>query len=228
MLGRVRISGDDTLILYIRQYTDEDIKKFLVDDVNKLIRRLKIDCIPSHARPMYFHHAMNTPFEIQNMFYLTSDKNCFAYNSCAIYKLVNRISIFFKILKTKSDYFLNTEKLGNLRNSWLIFQDIYSPPTLYETLNFKLTAEDNSNNDKIEPNKIRNHYASILTLSESEVPLLIEQSHWIVINNLMTSNFTYVGHATPILDDFQVAEILNSLAIQADEYLKYADEEQRN
>ena len=115
MLGRVRMLGDDKLNLYIRQYADEDIEKFFVDDVKKLIRRLKIAFVPNNLRPRYFHNLLGNQTEVQHMFYLTGNERCFAYNPCAVYKLITRLSTFFKILKSKSNYFINPEKLGVLR-----------------------------------------------------------------------------------------------------------------
>lgn len=314
MLGRVRMLGDDKLNLYIRQYTDEDIEKFFLDDLKKLIRRLKIAFVPNNLRPRYFHNLLGNQTEVQHMFYLTGDDKCFTYNPCAVFKLVTRLSTFFKILKSKSNYFLTPEKLGVLRDDrtklytkylnnanfhcpyreFLLepicqmlelanenkaredklakynslkrdfeneeeyddeieesdvpidfsnaieltflayvfkilipqsFHKIVIPPPLnfYHT---DLVVADNQN-DKLELNQTRNYYDSILTLSESDIPVLTEQSHWIGINNLVTSDFVYVEPVTPTLDDFQAVEILNSLAIQVDEYLMYADEEQR-
>ena len=313
MLGRVRISSDDKLNLYIRQYTDEDIEKFFIDDVKKLIKRLKIDLVPDNLRPKYFHNLLGNQTEVQRMFYLTGNSKCFTYNPCAVYKLVTRLSTFFKILKSKSNYFINSEKLGVLRddrtelytkylnnanfccpypefllepicqilelanenkpreyklNSYFPksdFEDEYEeeinaeelpssmdishaielsflayvftvlipntffkviiPPTVIEILNSNLTENDN-HSDQLELNNIRNRYASLLTLSESKIPVLTEQSHWIGINNLLTSDFVYAEPITPILSDSQVIEILNLLAISYDEYSQYVDENQ--
>ena len=315
MLGRVRILGDDKLNLYIRQYTDEDIEKFFVDDLKKLIKRLKIASVPNNLRPRYFHYLLGNQTEVQHMFYLTGNEKCFAYNPCAVYKLVTRLSTFFKILKSKSNYFINPEKLGVLRDDrtrlytkylnnanfhcpyreFLLepicqmlelanenktredkldkhhilksdsededgyeeenkteepelptdfsnaieltflayvfkilipqsFRKIVIPPAF----NFYHTdpvVEDNPN-DKLELNQTRNYYDSLLNLNESEIPILTEQSHWIGINNLMASDFVYAEPITPILNDSQITEILNLLAIQEDEYLVNTDEEQ--
>lgn len=321
MLGRIRMLGDDKLNLYIRQYTNEDIEKFFLDDLKKLIRRLKIASVPNNLRPRYFHNLLGNQTEVQHMFYLTGDDKCFAYNPCAVFKLVTRLSTFFKILKSKSNYFLNSEKLGVLRDDrtklytkylnnanfhcpyreFLLepicqmleladenkaredklakynslkrdfeneeeyyeeeyykdeeieesdvpmdfsnaieltflayvfkilipqsFRKIVLPP-VFNFYHTDPVVEDNQN-DKLELNQTRNYYDSILTLSESEIPVLTEQSHWIGINNLVASNFIYAEPITPILNDSQITEILNLLAIQEDEYLVHTNEEQR-
>ena len=320
MLGRIRMSGDNKLNLYIRQYTDEDIEKFFLDDLKKLIRRLKITSVPNKLRPRYFHNLLGNQTEVQHMFYLTGDDECFTYNPCAVFKLVTRLSTFFKILKSKSNYFLNPEMLGVLRDDrtklytkysnnanfhcpyrnfllepicqmleladenkkredklgkrhilksdsededwdedWdeeenttedpelpidlsnaieltflayvfkiLIpqsFHKIIIPPA-FNSCHTDPVVEDNQN-DKLELNQTRNYYDSILTLSESDIPVLTEQSHWIGINNLMASDFVYAKPITPILSDSQITEILNLLAIQEDEYLVHTDKEKR-
>ena len=316
MLGRVRTSDDDKLNLYIRQYADEDIEKFFVDDLKKLIRRLKIASVPNNLRPRYFHNLLGNQTEVQHMFYLTGDDKCFAYNPCAVFKLVTRLSTFFKILKSKSNYFLNPEKLGVLRddrtelytkylnnaNFYCPYREFLLEPIcqMLELANENKTREDkldkhhilksdsededgyeeenkaeepefpinfsnaieltflayvfkilipqsfrkivippafnfyhpdpvveDNQNDKLELNQTRNYYDSLLTLNESEIPVLTEQSHWIDINNLMVSDFVYTKPITPILNDSQITEILNLIAIQEDEYLVHTDKEQR-
>ena len=116
MLGRVRISGNATVKLYVRQYTDEAIEKFFIDDVKKLIGRLKTDSVPKFSRQSYFYDLPENQTEVKRMFYFTGDEKFFDYNPCAVYKLVSRIGTFFRILRSNAEYFVDPEKLGKVRS----------------------------------------------------------------------------------------------------------------
>ncbi|MBR1646262.1 MAG: hypothetical protein IJ685_05720 [Selenomonadaceae bacterium] len=123
MLGRVRISKNATVKLYVRQYTDEAIEKFFIDDVKKLIRLLKTDSVPKISRQSYFYDLLENQTEVKRMFYFTGDEKFFDYNPCAVYKLVSRIGTFFRILRSNAEYFVDPEKLGKFRSG---ISELYS------------------------------------------------------------------------------------------------------
>lgn len=123
MLGRVRITGNQQINLYIKNYTIEEIEKILISDVDELIARLRTDFQTTDRN--IFYNTYNHPiYKINELFYLLRlektnryssqypEKNYeyFDYNPCAIYKLVERIGTFMEILRAeRGEYFLPTE-----------------------------------------------------------------------------------------------------------------------
>ena len=271
MLGRVRISGKATVKLYVRQYSDEAIEKFLIDDVKKLIGRLKTDSVPKVSRQGYFYNLLENQSEVKRVFYFTGDEKFFDYNPCAVYKLVSRIGTFLRILKSNFDYFIDPEKLGKFRagradlySEFLnnaadhcpygeflrepicqILESAYenkireeklaeyriSGDKIFETpesfMDFSHADElnfaaylfrillDRRDNDKI----------SLLSLKNSEVPALTEQSHWIEMYKLTVSDFAFIERPAPLPAESEILEILDSLSIAHEDYMRFSDNE---
>lgn len=146
MLGRVRITGNMQINLYIRNYSTEEVEKFLIEDVESMIARLSSD-FQKECRNIFFNIYSDPRYKTNELFYIVSMKQSveniifllktdpyfrmdskeierqlnefirytkyFGYNHCAIYKLVERISVFMEILKSQeSEYFLPSEKLN--------------------------------------------------------------------------------------------------------------------
>ena len=304
MLGRVRILENAGVNLYVRQYSDNDIEKFFIDDVKKLIGRLKTTSVSKNSRPKYFYDLLGNQTEVQHMFYLTGDEKCFDYNPCAVYKLVSRIGIFLRILKSKSEYFINPEKLGSFRddrtdlytkylnnaNFYCPYREFLREPIcqILELVDENKIREDklveyNRNGNKIfetpesfmdfsdaieltftaylfdklikeQMYEYQSNYfddyenccsrsesdvdldcysrlerlkanISLLSLVESEVPALTEQSHWVGMNKLTSSEFVFVEPPAPVLSDSEVDEMLELLSITYEDYMTFSDNE---
>lgn len=102
MLGRVRISGDQEIKLYIRHYSDENIKKFFMNDVKALLARLHTDFIKNDVRTDYYQNLPDSKYKKEHLFRLTAGKRQFKYNKCAIYKLLERTITFLRVLNVNT------------------------------------------------------------------------------------------------------------------------------
>lgn len=274
MLGRVRISGNATVNLYVRQYSDETIEKFFIDDVKKLIGRLKTDAVPKVLRQGYFYNLLENQNEVKRMFFFTGDEKFFDYNPCAVYKLVSRIGTFRRILKGNSEYFVDPEKLGKFRAARA---DLYSEylnnvadhcpyreflrepvcqilESAYENKNReKKLAEYRISGDKIfeTPESFMDFSHAgeltfsaylfrilldgqndgsedkifLLSLANSEVPALTEQSHWVEKDKLTVSDFSFIEPPAPLPAESEILEIIDSLSIAHEDYMRFSDNE---
>ena len=147
MLGRVRVLDDSKLNLYIRNYTETDLKKFLVNDLKGLTLRLELELILPKDQNRFFDRAMHTNsmrFDFPKMFYIVSKgknnlKSKVKYNLCAIYKLIDRISAFITVLKIQNPNFeILPENFGELRTfRRKIFECFLSNSNSYATDNIK-------------------------------------------------------------------------------------------
>ncbi|MBR0290382.1 MAG: hypothetical protein IJQ82_15530 [Selenomonadaceae bacterium] len=274
MLGRVRISGNATVNLYVRQYSDETIEKFFIDDVKKLIGRLKTDAVPKVLRQGYFYNLLENQNEVKRMFFFTGDEKFFDYNPCAVYKLVSRIGTFRRILKGNSEYFVDLEKLGKFRAARA---DLYSEylnnvadhcpyreflrepvcqilESAYENkIREEKLAEYRISGDKIfeTPESFMDFSHAgeltfsaylfrilldgqndgsedkifLLSLANSEVPALTEQSHWVEKDKLTVSDFSFIEPPAPLPAESEILEIIDSLSIAHEDYMRFSDNE---
>ena len=124
MLGRVRVLDNFKINLYIRNYTETDLKNFLFNDLKELTARLELELIPQKNQNRFFDRTMHTNsphFDVRKMFYTVSKgkntlKSKVKYNLCAIYKLIDRISTFISVLKIQNpDFNIVPENFGELR-----------------------------------------------------------------------------------------------------------------
>ena len=116
MLGRIRISGNQKIKLYIRHYSDEYLKKSLVQDMQALITRLATRFVPKEVRADYYQDFPNHRYKKEQLFRLTEGKKQFKYNVCAVYKLIERITVLFKVIRAGNpDYFIDLNALGDCR-----------------------------------------------------------------------------------------------------------------
>lgn len=119
MLGRLRGNSDSEINLYIRNYTDEDVEKYLVRDVKDLMIRLNLDRMKTKEHRQQYYETLTYPYDERrdSIFRFTGDSLFCDYNHYAIKKLLERIATFFKIIKVKNpDYTIGLEKLGNFRD----------------------------------------------------------------------------------------------------------------
>lgn len=310
MLGRVRINGDMQINLYIRNYSTEEVEKFLIEDVEALIARLSSD-FQKEDRNIFFNTYSDPRYKVNELFYITGLKpilddiksyvtkddaehsyeyddnfkyssnmivsryKYFDYNHCAIYKLVERISVFMEILKCQdSEYFLPTEKLNkrtpigtrlynyysnesnpenmllkqhishileseknykhriqtkyyhhyfSLRNDFLVrMLEILS-----ETKNLQFQYADYDNDSYKQREE---HQESLLSLCDSEVPVLTEQAHWIerVLNH--SSDFEYLEEIKeePKLTELEIEQFLKKYSVKLSDYPNELKKNQQN
>ena len=116
MLGRIRISNDQKINLYIRDYSNKDIEDFLANDIKALLVRLRTDSVDEEDRANYYQDFQHFKYQKEQIFRLTKGKKQFKYNKCSIYKLMDRISCFLNIIRaTNSDYAIDLQSLGEFR-----------------------------------------------------------------------------------------------------------------
>ena len=116
MLGRIRISNDQKINLYIRDYSSKDIEDFLANDIKALLVRLRTDSVDEEDRANYYQDFQHFKYQKEQIFRLTKGKKQFKYNKCSIYKLMDRISCFLNIIRaTNSDYAIDLQSLGEFR-----------------------------------------------------------------------------------------------------------------
>ena len=119
MLGRIRVEQGQTINLYLRNYSVEDIRKFLIDDVRKMIFRLRTDFVSKRRHEYYDKLLIESEYQYKmwHLFYHTGKKDqVFDYNNCAIYRLINRLTEFINMMMeiTDEDYYIDPEDLGTL------------------------------------------------------------------------------------------------------------------
>ena len=118
MLGRIRISNNQKINLYIRDYSNKDIENFLVNDIKALLVRLRSDFIDEEDRTDYYQDFQHFKYQKEQIFRLTEGKRQFKYNKCSIYKLMDRISCFLNIIHSiNPNYSINLQSLGEFRDS---------------------------------------------------------------------------------------------------------------
>lgn len=107
MLGRVRIKGNRKINLYIREYTIEELEKFLQYNVTILVLMLYIDLLNKEGRKQFYDnllhsseysHCVREPIK----FFRLSDDMVIEYNKNAILKLIDSSNCIFNLIR-KSD-----------------------------------------------------------------------------------------------------------------------------
>ena len=118
MLGRVRIEGSQKINLYLRNYSEHDIEKFIKKDIRKLTLRLNTDFV-KEKRHKYYDKLLSESgyqYKMEQMFYHTDNKNrVFDYNKYAVYRLINRLTDFIEmmsIIKNK-EYYIDPKDFGD-------------------------------------------------------------------------------------------------------------------
>ena len=104
MIGRVRVSENDQINLYIREYTLEDIKKNLEKDTKALITILYNDFLNRSEQKAVFD---------KNLFrYIDNDSDNFStYNVCSVHQLINHIATLLKIFRNNDpDFYIQVSK----------------------------------------------------------------------------------------------------------------------
>lgn len=97
MIGRIRVSDDDTVNIYIKDYQIDDLKKIVEQDVKVLIKILNNDFLDIEGRRDNFD---------KKLFRYVDDSETFStYNVCTVYQLVNNISSLLKIIRNNEPNF---------------------------------------------------------------------------------------------------------------------------
>lgn len=108
MLGRVRIKDNRKINLYIREYTVEELEKFLRYNVTVLVLMLYIDLLNKEDRKKFFDNLLNSSEyshcvrEPIKFFRLSDDNMVIEYNKNAIVKLIDSSNCLFNLIR-KSD-----------------------------------------------------------------------------------------------------------------------------
>lgn len=103
MLGRIRVSDNNTINLFIRRYSTNDIEKMLNHCVTKLFSLLRIDTISKENRMSWFDKQRledDNTFNPKDFMY---SNDTYSYNSNAIYHLIDEARYFMKFLKHFDD-----------------------------------------------------------------------------------------------------------------------------
>lgn len=92
MLGRVRITEDDKISLYIKHHSVADVKEILLQNAKELLTRLQVDFNPYYNEDIFDSKV----FRIEN--------GQMRYNECAVWELVGRMIPQLLFLKNNSQY----------------------------------------------------------------------------------------------------------------------------
>lgn len=65
----------------------------------------------------------------------------------------------------------------------------------------------------------------LLSLANSEVPALTEQSHWVEMDKLTVSDFSFIEPPAPLPAESEILEIIDSLSIAHEDYMRFSDNE---
>lgn len=268
MLGRVRIEEKMKINLYIRDYTKEEVEKLLVTDVEAMIARLTSDFEIEGGNIFYNMYSdprykVNELFYIKDVQKLLEDKisileenillpmdifeelkqfistfKYFDYNHCAIYKLIERISIFMEILKAEgSEYFLptgilnkreavrtriyNTYKEGKNKRNILIQEYIYH--VLESENNYRHRVKDE---EYVRGFSFRNYFLLIMIekLIEETENLINEYAR----HTQQIQQENYKSYNSDYDDDFDNSyEEYNSKTISAENKLKHLNQQKK-
>ena len=143
MLGRLRGNSNSEINLYIRNYTDEDVEKYLVRDVKDLMIRLNLDRMETKEYRQQYYESLTYPYDERrnNIFRLIGDSSFCDYNHYSIGKLIERIGTFIKILNVKNpEYTIDPEKLGNFRDIRAKLYNYYDKQ-IFSSNNFYLNKQ---------------------------------------------------------------------------------------
>lgn len=100
MIGRVRVSENETIDLYIRDYGIEELKKIVSQETKILTTILYNDFLNRKGKQDIFD---------KQLFRYVDDDNFSTYNICAVYQLVNNISSLLNIIRnTEPDFYIKT------------------------------------------------------------------------------------------------------------------------
>ena len=99
MIGRVRASENDTINLYVKDYSIDDLKNIVKQDAATLTTILYNDFLETEKK--------QTLFDKKLFRYVNDEDGTFSdYNDCAVYQLINDISCLLNIIRNNEPDFL--------------------------------------------------------------------------------------------------------------------------
>ena len=125
MLGRVRIGKDDKINLYVREYTTDEIKKFLKREIQMMVMLLYMDSLDKDKQRQYWdsikhsstYHFLGISPEL--MFKISEEKDkLWTYNENVVIQMIDSASRAFKLIKNEDKNY--TVKLNDTEQDRLI------------------------------------------------------------------------------------------------------------
>ena len=110
MLGRVRVTSEQKISLYIPKCDETELKKMFEQKIQQLVTLLFMEILPVNHQQTFFEGLANNSWNgVYNKFRITkSDENFFEYNSCAIYQLVASSKNLLRMIKKNDpNYIIN-------------------------------------------------------------------------------------------------------------------------
>ena len=110
MLGRVRVKSGNSINLYIREYTTEELKELLRRDVNKLILLLHMDILIGYDRVKFYEWLQSSQqyryrYRVGDLFRFEDDDKKIECNKNAIMQIIDSASRIFNLIrKTEGNY----------------------------------------------------------------------------------------------------------------------------
>lgn len=110
MLGRVRVKSSNHINLYIREYTNEELKELLRRDISKLVILLYMDTLNGFNR-LEFYSCLQTSSEykyrckLEDLFRFENNEKIIDYNKNAVLQIIDFASRIFNLIrKTEENY----------------------------------------------------------------------------------------------------------------------------
>ena len=110
MLGRVRVKSSNHINLYIREYTNEELKELLRRDISKLVILLCMDTLNGFNR-LEFYRCLQTSSEykyrckLEDLFRFENNEKRIDYNKNAVLQIIDFTSRIFNLIrKTEENY----------------------------------------------------------------------------------------------------------------------------
>ena len=113
MLGRVRVGSNDKIRLYIREYSTDELKKFLKRDIKTLVMLLYMDSLSGEGQEKYWRKiSQSSAYRFNGsspvlMFKFSKDKNRpWSYNEAAIIQIIDSANRIFDLIRKADKNFL--------------------------------------------------------------------------------------------------------------------------
>lgn len=110
MLGRVRVKSGNRINLYIREYTNEELKELLRRDVSKLVILLYMDSLIGYDRVEFYEGLQSSQqykyrYKAGDLFRFENNEKMIDYNRNAVLQIIDSASRIFNLIrKTEENY----------------------------------------------------------------------------------------------------------------------------
>ena len=116
MLGRVRVKSGNSVNLYIREYTNEELKKVLKRDISKLVLLLYMDTLIRYDRVEFYERLQSSPqyryrYKVGDLFRFEDNDKRIDYNKNAVLQIIDSSSRIFNLIrKTEENYVVKLDR----------------------------------------------------------------------------------------------------------------------